>query len=70
MPDKDGYVTTADRKAPAGRYRIMRESMEDGELAIIADVNKCDCASKIANWLSDDDEDSIFSVWDEHGNEI
>ncbi|MCX6739961.1 MAG: hypothetical protein NTZ49_01895 [Candidatus Parcubacteria bacterium] len=70
MPNEHGQVTVGDFKAPPGQYRITREDMEDGALYIIADIFNYECAIIITNWLREEDENSVFLLWDDKGQEI
>lgn len=39
MPNAHGQITREDFKAPAGKYRIIREEKSDGQLTIIGDIH-------------------------------
>ncbi|HDQ22954.1 MAG TPA: hypothetical protein ENN28_03205 [Candidatus Uhrbacteria bacterium] len=70
MPNEHGQITPADFKAPKDKYRITREDMNDGELHIVADIYHYDCALLIAEWLRAKDQESVFFLWDDKGQEI
>lgn len=72
MPDPNGQITPEDCIAPKGQYRIMKESMNDGELSIVADIRNESDAKFIFSHLLEEypDEECVITMYDDHGNEI
>lgn len=71
MPEGKDQATTADCKAPEGKYRIIQVN-EDNEMFIVGDIYDYDLATTIATLLGDSEEyeGTEFVVWDDKGNEI
>ena len=70
MPNIHGQTTERDFRAPEGKSRIMKEDMEDGALEIVADFYHIPTARKITNFLQADDQEAVFTLWDDQGNEV
>jgi len=70
MPNAHGQITEEDFKALEGKFRIMKESMSDGDLEIVADFTREPVAIKVAKFLQEDNEEDVFTVYDDEGKSI
>ena len=57
-------------KAPTGFFRIMRESMDDGDIEITADVRRISEAMTITLFLNREKEGVIYTLYDDQGNNL
>ncbi len=67
MPNEHGQVIEEDFKAPMGQFRIMKELMSDGDLEIVADVRRQATAEKVIHFLEIEDEENVFTLYDDNG---
>jgi hypothetical protein len=70
MPNEHGQITEDDFAAPEGQFRIMQESMTDGELEIVADYRKESRAKSAMRTLVEEDQSYVFTLCDDRGNTI
>lgn len=71
MPNEHGQVTEEDCKAPSGQFRIIKEDMEDGDLEIVADYyHPQGRAEKAVKALREEDENNVYTLWNDKGEEV
>lgn len=67
---RNDQITKADLKALTGHFRIVRESMDDGDMEIVADVRRYSDAMAITRLLSEEKEDVIYTLYNDQGNAL
>ena len=70
MPKKYGQVTEKDFKAPKGKFRIIFEDMDDGDLEIVADYHKVTLAQNAVEDLRKKYGGCVITLWDDRSQEV